>query len=109
MKTIREFGRSGVFAATVALLFGSGPAFPWGCEGHRTVALIAMRQLTPNALAMANQLLQGQPDPPLHRFCGSSGLDPFADLSTWADDFRDTPPGKDTALWHFIDVPLVAD
>jgi len=86
------------------VLFAS-PAFPWGCEGHRTVALIALEQLTPHARSMAASLLQGEPsDPSLHRFCGASGLDPFADMSTWTDDIRDKR--KNTAPWHFIDISL---
>src|SRR5579864_7309125 len=83
----------------------ASPASPWGCEGHRTVALIALEQLTPHARSMAESLLQGEPsDPSLHRFCRASGLDPFADMSTWADDIRDKR--KNTAPWHFIDIPL---
>ena len=81
------------------------PAFPWGCEGHRTVALVALDQLTPHALAMASNLLQAEPsDPSLRHFCGHSDLPPFADVSTWADDIREKR--KDTAPWHFIDIPL---
>lgn len=87
-------------------LFAS-PAFPWGCEGHRTVALVALDELSPGARSMAERLLQGQPgDPSLHRFCGPSGLDPFADVATWADDIRERR--KETAPWHFIDIPLGA-
>ena len=83
----------------------ASPAVPWGCEGHRTVALIALDQLTPQARSVAESLLQGEPsDPSLRRFCGASGLDPFADMSTWADDIRDKR--KNTAPWHFIDIPL---
>jgi len=89
------------------LLLCTTPAFPWGCEGHRTVALVALSQLTPGAREVAATLLQGEPsDPSLHRFCGSSDLPPFAALSTWADDIREKR--KETAPWHFIDVPLGA-
>lgn len=89
------------------LLLCASPAFPWGCEGHRTVALLALDQLTPHARAMASNLLQGEPsDPSLHRYCGHSDLPPFADMSTWADDIREKR--KETAPWHFIDVPLGA-
>jgi S1/P1 Nuclease len=89
------------------LLLCAAPAFPWGCEGHRTVALVALEQLTPHALAVASNLLQGEPsDPSLRHFCGHSNLPPFADVSTWADDIREKR--KETAPWHFIDVPLGA-
>jgi len=89
------------------LLLCASPAFPWGCEGHRTVALVALEQLTPHARAMASNLLQGEPsDSSLHRYCGHTDLPPFADMSTWADDIREKR--KETASWHFIDVPLGA-
>lgn len=87
------------------LLLCATPAFPWGCEGHRTVALVALQQLTPHARAMASNLLQAEPsDPSLRHFCGPSDLPPFVDMSTWADDIREKR--KETAPWHFIDVPL---
>src|SRR2546421_663821 len=93
------------FASLPVLLAFAGPALPWGCEGHQTIALIALQQLTPNAGAAAARLLQGMPAYPLlHRFCGSSGLVPFADMSTWADDIRGKR--KETAPWHYIDIPL---
>ena len=89
------------------LLLCASPAFPWGCEGHRTVALVALEQLTPHARDMASNLLQGEPsDPSLHIYCGHSDLPPFANMSTWADDIREKR--KETAPWHFIDVPLGA-
>jgi len=40
-----------LFTATLVVLWSATPAFPWGCEGHRTVALIALKQLGPGALA----------------------------------------------------------
>jgi hypothetical protein len=72
------------------LLFCATPAFPWGCEGHRTVALVAFSQLTPHARKIAATLLQGEPsDPSLRRYCGASDLPQFAAMSTWADDSRE--------------------
>jgi hypothetical protein len=95
------------FAFAVALLVCAAPACPWGCEGHRTIGVIGFQQLNAHARAMAARLLENEPsDSTLHRFCGPSGLAPFADMSTWADDIREKR--KDTALWHFIDIPLGA-
>jgi|SRR5579871_554301 len=83
------------------------PAFPWGCEGHRVVALIASEQLTPHAKAEAAQLLESPVyDSSLHRYCPASSLPPLADLASWADDVRGQR--RETAGWHFIDVPLQA-
>jgi hypothetical protein len=95
------------FAFLAVLMLFVSPAFPWGCAGHRTVALIALDQLSSNARTMTARLLQGEPsDPSLRHFCGPSGLDPFADVSTWADDIRGRR--KETGPWHFIDIPLGA-
>lgn len=89
----------------VVLLLCATPAFPWGCEGHRAVALLAIAQLTPHARETAANLLQGEPsDPSLRIYCGHSDLPPFAAMSTWADDIREKR--KETAPWHYIDVPL---
>ncbi len=83
------------------------PAFPWGCLGHRTIALIAFDQLTPHGRDMASHLLEGEPaGASWHPFCGSSNLVSFAQTSTWADDIR--RERKDTGGWHFIDIPLDA-
>ena len=82
------------------------PAFGWGCAGHQTVALVALSQLNPQAAAKVHQLLAGQPLPAIHRFCGATNLDVFVDVATWADDEREVR--KDTAGWHFLDIPLGA-
>jgi hypothetical protein len=90
------------------LLLGAATAVPsawaWGCNGHEMVALIAQKHLDPHAQAMVRQILAASPiTPDLKRFCRETGLDVFADSSTWADDERSTRP--DTAGWHFLDIP----
>ena len=89
-------------------LFSCVPlAFPWGCEGHRTVAMIALEQLNPHARAATASLLQSYTRDSAQKIaCGPSGLEPFANLATWADDIREKR--KETAPWHFIDIPLGA-
>ena len=83
-------------------------AFAWGCKGHQTVALIAEKHLSPSARQLANDLLPtdpGRPNTTAHP-CGTTGLDPLASASTWADAVRD----KDIdAAWHFIDIPRGAE
>jgi len=93
------------FTVLACVLITACPAFPWGCEGHETIAVIALARLTPHARSMAERLLEGA-EPARRRFCEPTGLPPFADLSTWADDIRQQR--KDTAGWHFIDIPLGA-
>jgi hypothetical protein len=93
---------------SIFLLFAAGglapSAFGWGCKGHQTVALIAEAHLNPHARAMVMQILAASPiSADLPRFCGESGLDAFADSSTWADDERSVRP--DTGGWHFLDIP----
>ena len=93
--------------AAAALVVGPAPAWPWGCEGHETIALIASRQLTPHARKMVSELLQPSPiDPRLERSCRAAG-NVFADASTWADDVRrdQSSPLFNTGRWHFINIP----
>jgi hypothetical protein len=92
------------------LLVGPTRAWPWGCEGHETIALITSRQLTPRAWRKVSELLQPSPiDPRLERSCRTTG-NVLADASTWADDIRHDPmsPLARTGAWHFIDIPRAA-
>jgi nuclease S1 len=101
------------FASRCALLLSllcatSSLSFGWGCSGHQIVALIAEKNLSTNARQAVLDLLSGTPiDPALKRFCAPTSLGPMADVSTWADDFRDKDPT--TGPWHFLDIPLIAD
>jgi hypothetical protein len=89
-------GRKRAFGLLLALAVtcGSGSALAWGQEGHRVVALIAERHLTPVAQTEVARLLAIE---------GASGM---AAVASWADDFRSTH--RKTAPWHFVDVPLAA-
>ncbi|MFZ0959773.1 MAG: S1/P1 nuclease [Terriglobia bacterium] len=94
----------GVVGAACIFLFSPARAWPWGCEGHQAVAMIAEKHMTARALEMANKLLQSQPiDPALPRYCPSQGLDLMADSATWADDLRKVRP--EASAWHYIDIP----
>ena len=84
-------------------------SFAWGCSGHEMVALIAERQLNPKAAQAVTDLLKdsklydnGAPK----RFCEQTQLGLMAFYATWADDYRGDH--KETAEWHFWDVPLSA-
>lgn len=93
-----------VRALTPILLFLPVRAWPWGCEGHHAVAIIAERHMNAHALEMANKLLQSEPiDPALTRYCSTRGLDLMVDSSTWADDLRSSRP--ESSAWHYIDIP----
>lgn len=78
----------------VLLLAGSGPAWPWGPEGHEIAAIIAADHLTPKAEAAVGALLGGDTE-------SEMVLD-----APWADDVRDDRP--ETADWHFVDIEIGA-
>ena len=63
----------------------------WGATGHRTIGRIAENHLTPEAKAAVRDLL---------------GNETLADASTWADEVRPTPEYRQTAPWHYINLPL---
>ncbi len=80
-----------LFAAFLLLTF-STPAFAWGRQGHRLVALIAEQHLTPVALQNVRALL---------------GTETLGDVSSWADTYR--PMETQTAGWHYVNIPADAD
>lgn len=75
-----------------ALLLCASPAFAWGSLGHRVVAQLAQKQLTPAASAEVERLLAVQ------------GAHRLAHIAMWADDLRDTDPAlfKRTSRLHFV-------
>jgi hypothetical protein len=86
-----------------AFAVGCPSSYAWGCKGHQTVALIAEKQLTPQARQLIEKLLTENPiDPQLKRYCGNTTRDLMADASTWADDIRND---RKNGPWHYIDIP----
>lgn len=75
-------------ACLLSLILAS-PAGAWAPEGHRIVAAVAERHLSPEARAQVNELLKGHS---------------LASVSSWADQVRRTRP--ETYNWHFVDIPL---
>jgi len=78
-------------AVFLTLTLASLPAVAWGPEGHRIVAQIASKRLTPTARLRVIQIL---------------GNDDLAAISVWADDVRSERP--ETFAWHFVDIPMKA-
>jgi len=70
------------------------PAGAWSRLGHRLVAEVAERGLTPAARAQVADLLRGEPAPTL------------AGVAAWADELRDQDPdlGKRSAKWHYVNL-----
>src|SRR5260370_29209274 len=93
----------------LTLLTITFPASPWGPAGHHIVAIIAEQRLSPEVREKISKLLEGKYA--------------MADISTCADQLRDTRPGQDRPgeemcrtlagsvpptnnLWHYINIPV---
>ncbi len=76
-------------AVLIALL--SLPAFAWGPQGHKLVALVAQDHLTPTARLNVKALL---------------GPETLADVASWPDSYR--PLETQTSAWHYVDIPADA-
>jgi S1/P1 Nuclease len=104
------FMKLACFSCLRVLLLLSFPLFfvcqssrAWGCKGHQTVALLAEKQLTPEAHNFIEKLLSENPiDPNLKRVCVNSPHDLMVDASTWPDDVRNE---LKNGSWHYIDIP----
>ncbi|MGO9464862.1 MAG: S1/P1 nuclease [Isosphaeraceae bacterium] len=91
--SVEKTRRSSWFVSLLTLLVilqTATPAWAWGRLGHRVIARLAEKRLTPEAKAAVAALLEP----------GES----LADASLWADKNRGRLPK--TAPWHFVDVPL---
>lgn len=113
-----------IIVAALAFLVAASPALGWNGAGHRLVAAVAWRQMSPAARQSASELLQRHPD--YRKWTDKAGDDPgysaFLAASTWADEIRKDPrfyeehkdpstppfPGMaDTArhrTWHYVDI-----
>jgi hypothetical protein len=110
--------------ATFALVLAASSALAWNAAGHRLVAAIAWRQMSPSTQQAATALLRQHPD--YFKWIAKAGDAPdyiaFLEASTWADDIRSDSrfydehrepstaprPGLvDTARhksWHYVDL-----
>ncbi|HZX30936.1 MAG TPA: S1/P1 nuclease [Rhodocyclaceae bacterium] len=100
------------------------PAWAWNAAGHRLVAAVAWRQMSPAARQQVAALLERHPDYP--KWTAKAKEDPgyaaFLEASTWSDDIRKDPrfydDGRETPApvfagmpdtarhksWHYVDV-----
>src|SRR5260370_24911604 len=91
------FNSRGVRGISVALaiLLTAPTSWPWGDDGHRLVAKIAAKNLSPDTRKKVAAIL-GTND---------AGVDAaMADAATWPDEIDKKTTG--TGDWHFIDVPV---
>ncbi|RSK43174.1 S1/P1 nuclease [Hymenobacter rigui] len=83
MKTLVRLAALYLFAVPL-------PAKAWNMVGHRVIGQIAANHLLPHTREEIGRLL---------------GTESLALASTWADDYRETPTGKASANWHFVNAP----
>jgi hypothetical protein len=76
---------------SIALVIFAVALLAWGVTGHRIIGKIAENHLTPAAQAAVRDLLGDQS---------------LADIATWADEVRSQPEYRQTASWHFLNLPL---
>jgi hypothetical protein len=74
--------------ASVVILLNSSAALAWGCRGHETIALIALRDMTPTHAQVTNALLAKFPSTTKIACREVQGMAVAAHESTWADDYR---------------------
>lgn len=81
-------------ATTLLAALAAPAAHAWGPTGHRLVAALAARELTPAASREVARLLRGEPEPTL------------PGVANWADDIREKDPAlfRRTASWHYLDL-----
>lgn len=84
--------RNTVAALALAIVFAPLPASAWWQKGHRLVAGVAAKHLTPMARRNVKALL---------------GTESLADVASWADDYR--PLETQTGPWHYTDLPAKSD
>lgn len=67
----------------------SVPAFSWGAQGHRMVALIARSQLDRSVIETVDYYLNGTT---------------WEDAATWMDDVQHEPEYEYMKTWHYINI-----
>lgn len=80
-------------AALVVASVAPIEALAWGAEGHRLVAELAEKRLTPHTRERVAELLSLEPGATL------------VSISTWADEIR----SPETARWHYVNLPRDAN
>jgi len=73
----------------LAIFLWCSSAFAWGPTGHRVVARIAEKHLSPKAAGAVAELL---------------GPDTLPEVSTWADEIRSDPDWQRASPWHYINI-----
>jgi hypothetical protein len=79
------------------MLLMTVPSFSWGQEGHRIVAKIAAKNLSPDARTKIAAILG----------INETGVEAaMADAATWPDEIN--KQATKTGNWHFVNVPVTS-
>jgi hypothetical protein len=79
------------YLLTLTIVISGTLLISWGVAGHRTVAAVAEKHLLSNVSSVVAAYLGGQE---------------MTEVSSWADEVRDQAEYKQTAPWHFLNLPL---
>lgn len=77
-----------VLSIAILLPCTGSPAYAWGPQGHKLVAMVAMEHLSSEARRNVRFLL---------------GKETLADVASWPDVYR--PFETQTGSWHYVDIP----
>jgi len=89
--------RAVTYRLAIVLIVASlvpGRAFAWGSKGHRIIAEIAEQYLEPETARQVHALIDIE------------NAATLPDVANWADQIR--PQHRETASWHFVDIPISA-
>lgn len=98
----------------ILALAATSPAWAWNAAGHRLVAAVAWRQMSPAARQQVVALLENHPDYPKWIAKAKEGLGytAFLQASTWPDDIRKDPrfydDDRETPAPPFVGMPDTA-
>ena len=84
------------FAVLIAFAFAPASARAWGWDGHRIVCALAWDELSPPVRTKIANILEVSA-------ARSDAREAFAESCLWADDV--IPWRKETAPWHYINIP----
>jgi hypothetical protein len=71
-------------------IFISAALVSWGAKGHKAIASIAQKHISAEVSARVSALLNSRTMP---------------EIASWADEVKNEPEYKNTAPWHYLDLP----
>ena len=81
----------------VCLASGPGPLLAWGAEGHSTVGVMALEQVSPETRLALGDIL------------GSMEPEAIAAACNWPDEYDSSDAGQWSSPLHFVNIPPESD